>query len=348
MANQLNERSQLLLKTLIEYYITEGQPVGSTTLVKRSRLELSSATIRNVIADLERLGLVKSPHTSAGRIPTAKGYRMFLDNLLTVKPLNEQEVRNIQRSIDQESDTQHLIESTSSLLSGITKMAGVVMLPEHELTKLRQIEFLPLSDRRVLAILVFSDNEVRNRIINTDRAYSNDDLQRISNCLNKEFLALGKEINQIRDELVQQMKEARASMDQIMLQAIELGQQVFTSAESKPHDYVLAGETNLMQYEDMADINRLRQLFEAFNEKQRILQLLDQSIKAPGVQIFVGTESGYEFLDDCSVVTATYTDDEGIIGALGVIGPTRMAYDRVIPLVDVTAKILGTVLKQRR
>jgi len=342
---KLSERAQHLLKTLVQYYIREGQPVGSSTLLRESKLELSSATVRNVIADLERLGLVRSPHTSAGRIPTVEGYRLFIDNLLTVQPMDEREVESIKIRLNSDSDTKVLVESASTMLSALTRMAGVVMLPDRKQSHIRHMEFLPLSDRRVLAIMVFDKGEVQNRIIHTDRNYSQQELTHISNCLNAELI--GTDIQRVRDSLLKQMKEARESMDRIMLKAIEMAQQVFDDNESPTHDFVLAGEANLMKYEDMADITRLRQLFEAFNEKRGILHLLDQTIHAPGVQIFVGNESGYEALDDCSVVTATYSDGDRVLGALGVIGPTRMAYDRVIPIVDVTAKLLGTILKER-
>jgi heat-inducible transcriptional repressor len=341
----INERAQALLKGLVEQYIRDGQPVGSTTLARGSDLKLSSATIRNVLADLERMGLVKSPHTSAGRVPTVKGYRLFIDNLLTLKPLHEQEVRSLQENIDIELDTQGILSSASQLLSGITQMAGLVTLPVTAQTTIEHIEFFPLSDNRVLAILVFSKNDVQNRIIHTERNYSQEELQRISNCLNAEFT--GIDIKQVRDNLVRQMREAKENMDQLMLQAIEMANQVFQKDSATQQDYVIAGETNLMNYHEMADIKRLRQLFEAFNEKQSILQLLDQSLQAPGVQIYIGNESGYEVFDECSVVTATYCADDQVIGALGVIGPTRMAYDRVIPIVDVTAKLLGHVFKLR-
>jgi heat-inducible transcriptional repressor len=340
----LNERAQHLLKTLVQYYIREGQPVGSTTLLRESKLELSSATVRNVIADLERLGLVRSPHTSSGRIPTVDGYRMFIDNLLTVKPIEETEVDLIKVQLDTEGDTKILVKSASDMLSTLTRMAGMVMLPDRKQAQVRHIEFLPLSDRRVLAIMVLDQGEVQNRIIHTDRNYSQPELLRISNCLNEELV--GKDISQVRDSLVRQMKEAKETMDRIMLHAIEMAQKVFKD-DVPQHDFVLAGETNLMKFDDMADITRLRQLFEAFDEKRGILQLMDQSLKAPGIQIFIGNESGYEALDECSVVTATYSDGDKVLGALGVIGPTRMAYDRVIPIVDVTAKILGAVMKER-
>jgi len=342
----LNERAQHLLKTLVHYYIREGQPVGSTTLLRESKLELSSATVRNVIADLERLGLVRSPHTSAGRIPTVEGYRMFIDNLLTVQPIEEQEIERIREKLNSGADTKLLVESASNTLSALTRMAGVVMLPSREQIHIRHIEFLPLSDRRVLAIMVFDKGEVQNRIINVDRNYNQQELIHISNCLNAELV--GKDISRVRHSLLRQMRDTKERMDQLMLNAIDMAQKVFdTDEDNVQHDFVLAGETNLMKYDEMADISRLRQLFEAFDEKRSVLQLLDKTIHAPGIQIFVGNESGYDAFGDCSVVTATYSDGDKILGALGVIGPTRMAYDRVISIVDVTAKILGTVLKER-
>ena len=341
----INERAQILFKSLVECYIREGQPVGSNTLARESKLDLSSATIRNVIAELERLGLVHSPHTSAGRIPTAKGYRLFIDNLLTIKPIPEVDVLNFKERISKESDTKGVLEAASNILSGITKLAGVVTLPTRQKTVLRQIEFVRISDDRVLAILVFSDRDIQNRMIYTNRPYSSEELQRLANCLNTEFL--GKEIKEVRAAIVKEMEETKATMDRIMLHAIEMANKVFQEEDAGSPDFVLAGEINLMNYEEMADISRLRQLFEAFNEKRTILQLLDHSLKAPGVQIFIGKESGHDVLGDCSLVTATYCADDQVLGALGVIGPTRMAYDRVIPIVDVTAKVLGTVLNRR-
>jgi heat-inducible transcriptional repressor len=344
----MNERAQILLKTLVEYYIREGHPAGSSTLARESKLDISSATIRNVIAELERSGLVHSPYTSSGRIPTAKGYRLFIDNLLTIKPLPETQVRNVTEQISKEADTKGMLEAASNILSGVTKLAGVVTLPSHKQSILRQIEFIRISDERVLAILVFSDRDIQNRMINTTRPYTSDELQRLANCLNTEFL--GKDIKEVRSAIVKEMEDTKANMDRIMLHAIEMANQVFQNEDylnSSSSDYVIAGEINLMSYEEMADINRLRQLFEAFNEKRSILQLLDHSLKAPGVQIFIGKESGFDALDDCSLVTATYSANEGVLGALGVIGPTRMAYDRIIPIVDFTAKVLGTVLNNR-
>jgi heat-inducible transcriptional repressor len=339
----INERAQILLKTLVERYIKEGQPVGSKALAENAQLDLSPATIRNVVADLERLGLVHAPHTSAGRVPTELGYRMFIDNLITIKPLLSTEVATLSKNLNPEAETSQLVEAASSMLSGLTQMAGVVMMPFQKKVALRQIEFLPLSENRVLAILVFSEREVQNRVINTSRAYSLPELERISNFLNQEFI--GKDVHSVRNQLLAEMQAAQEGMDQLMHSAIEVAQQAFEGVN--PHDYVLAGETNLMGYDEMANVPRLKQLFDAFNEKQGILDLLDKSLQAQGVQIFIGHESGYEALDNCSVITAAYSANDEVLGVLGIIGPTRMAYDRIIPVVDVTAKLLGSVLNQR-
>jgi len=341
VSENISDREQLLLKKLIEHYIRQGQPVGSTTLARESNLDLSAATIRNVIADLEKLGLVHSPHTSAGRVPTARGYRLFIDELLTIRPPSEQDIQQLRERFSEQADTKTLLSSTSQLLSGITKMAGVVMLPNQERSILQQIEFLRLGEKRILAILVFGKNEVENRILNTSKDYKPEELQRIANCLNQEFL--GKDIARVRHELLLQMQNAKDDADRIMIQAIEIANRVFQS-DAKPKDYVLAGEANLLGYEDMADVGRLKQLFDIFNEKQAILHLFDLSLHAPGVQIFIGQESGLDALEGCSVVTATYANKDQVLGALGVIGPTRMEYDRVIPLVDATAKLLGNML----
>lgn len=343
---QISERAQLLLKALIERYIREGQPVGSKVLAKDARLDLSPATIRNVVADLERLGLVSAPHTSAGRVPTELGYRLFIDNLVTIKPMQSSDVRSLADTLDPSSDTPQLLETASSMLSGLTQMVGVVMLPHQQQAALRQIEFLPLSENRVLAILVFNEKDVQNRVIHTDRQYALPELERIANYLNAQFI--GKDMNAVRRGLLSEMEKAQANMDQLMRSAIEMAHQVFNAAgESGKQDYVMAGETNLMGYEEMADVSRLKNLFEAFNEKRAILDLLDKSIRAQGMQIFIGHESGYQALDNCSVVTTPYSVDDEVMGVLGIIGPTRMAYDRIIPMVDVTAKLLGAVLNQR-
>ncbi len=340
----LNERGQMLLKVLVEHYIADGQPVGSTTLAKQSKIDLSPASIRNVMADLEELGLIKSPHTSAGRIPTDKGYRLFVDKLLHVKPLKRSQLSLIEHPILQSRDPNELINSASAQLSEITSMAGVVMIPRIEHVSLRQIEFLPLSDRKVLVIMVTNKKDVQNQIIHTSKNYTRSELEQAANYLNQTYA--GHSINEIRARLLTAMDEARVHMNKVMSSAIEMAQQVIEPRYQS--DYVMAGQTNLMNYQEMTDINRLRQLFDAFTQKQDLLHLLDQSISAQGVQIFIGHESGYDVLGDCSVVTSPYTVDGSTVGVLGVIGPTRMSYDKVIPIVDVTAQLLSSALNQMK
>jgi heat-inducible transcriptional repressor len=345
----LSDRAQQLLRALIESYIRDGQPVGSRALSRESGLSLSSATIRNVMADLEELGFVSSPHTSAGRIPTDKGYRFFVDTLLHVRPLDSAAVSEMRRQFDAKLDSSKaLVASASQLLSSVTQLAGVVTLPRAQQASITQIEFVGLSENRVLVVLVFNDREVQNRIIQLERYFSPDELKRASNFLNEHFR--GRTLAQVQQEIVRQIKEAHEHMNKLMLDAISVAQQVF-APESKDEDrleYVIAGETNLMGVAELSSVERLRRLFEAFNEKRDFLHLLDQSLRAEGVQIFIGHESGYQVLDDCSVITAPYGDGESVIGVLGVIGPTRMAYERVIPIVDMTAKLLGAALNSRR
>jgi heat-inducible transcriptional repressor len=342
----LGERAQHLLRILIETYIRDGQPVGSRALSRESGLQLSPATVRNVMADLEELGFVASPHTSAGRVPTDKGYRFFVDTLLQLRPLDEAATAEIRRQVEANRDSStDLIAGVSQLLSSATRLAGVVTLPRTRSASVTQIEFVGLSENRVLVVLVFNDREVQNRIIQLERRYSPDELKRASNYLNEQFR--GRTLREVRQEILRQLSEAHAHMNQIMLEAISVAQQVFESGEERL-EYVIKGETNLMGVAELTSVEKLRRLFEAFNEKRDFLHLLDHSLKAEGVQIFIGHESGYQILDDCSVVTAPYADGESVFGVLGVIGPTRMAYERVIPIVDMTAKLLGAALNSRR
>lgn len=343
-SQELPERSLFLFKSLVEHFITDGQPVGSRTLVRDLDLELSAATIRNVMSDLEELGLLHSPHTSAGRIPTARGYRLFVDSLLRVGDLDTEAIHRIAEEMDSNNDTQNLLERTSSMLSDITHLASVVMLPRIEQNTLNQVEFVSLSDRRILVILVMSDNEVQNRIIHTARPFSASELEQAANYLNKMFS--GKDLPEIRAEMLAELESMKNNVNQLMQTAIEMTQQAIDTS-SKDGDYVLAGETNLMGGSGWGDIDRLKRLFDTFNRKRDILHLLEQSIHAKGVQLFIGEESGYEVLDDCSIVTSPYESEGQILGVLGVIGPTRMNYERVIPIVDLTAKMLGSALNFR-
>jgi len=338
---QLSERDLYLFKSLVEHFIYDGQPVGSRTLARDTVLELSPATIRNVMADLEDAGLLHSPHTSAGRIPTAKGYRLFVDTLLRVNQLDSNEVERIVEELNPQQDIHSLLQRTSGILSDITKLASVVMLPRTEQMALKQVEFVSLSDNRILVILVISDQEIQNRIIHTARSYSSSELQKASNYLNNMFA--GKDLPTIRSELLKELEKMKDNVNQLMQTAIEMAQQAFISKETSD-DYVLSGQTNLMDVAELCDVERLKKLFDTFNHKRDILHLLEQSINAKGVQIFIGEESGYDVLDNCSVVTSPYEVEGQVLGVLGVIGPTRMHYERVIPIVDITARMLGSAL----
>lgn len=340
---QVSERAQHFLKALVERYIRDGQPVGSRTLAKDTGLDLSPATVRNVMADLEDLGLISSPHTSAGRIPTVAGYRLFVDSLLTVRPPTDEDVAQMRCRFHQAADLPALIEETSRLLSGLTHMAGVVMVPRHERTAFRQIELLPLSGNRVLAILITSEGEVHNRIINTDRRFTPSQLEQAANYLNQMFT--GQDIKDVRKRLLEDLQRTHAHMDQMMMRALAMAQDVMASAEGRDDCYI-AGQTNLMEFGELASMDRLKSLFDAFTQKHEILHILDRCIAADGVQIFIGEESGYSLLDDCSLVTTPYRVEDRVVGVLGVIGPTRMDYQRVIPIVDVTARLLAAALRQ--
>jgi heat-inducible transcriptional repressor len=344
----LSEREQLLLKVLVGSYIREGQPIGSRALSRESGLALSSATIRNIVADLETLGFVSSPHTSAGRVPTDKGYRFFVDSLLKARTPVEDDptFAEFRRQLDAARDEpKALVAAASQLLSNVTRLAGVVTLPRTQQASITQIEFVGLSDNRALVVLVFNDREVQNRIIQLERYHSADELRRAANFLTDR--CRGKTLAQVRAEILREMHETRESMNALMKDAINVAERVFKSDEPNRMDYVLAGETNLMGAGELSSVDKLRRLFEAFNEKRDILNLLDHSLRADGVQIFIGQESGYRILDDVSMVTAPYSADNEVVGVIGVIGPTRMAYERVIPIVDVTAKILGAALARR-
>jgi len=361
----LNERSLQLLKSLVERYISDGQPVGSRALSKDSDLNLSPATIRNVMADLEDLGLVHSPHTSAGRVPTVSGYRLFVDTLLTVKPLESKDLTRLHQGLSLSEDTNDVIGVASRLLSELTQMAGVVTLPKREQVCLRHIEFLSLSHTRVLVIFVTNEQEVHNKIIHTSKVFSPAELQQAANYLNSIYS--GRSLNAVRKAVLKELQEDRERMTNLsgtdlhlpegcragkpdmnegMLDAVKMAQLAFDQ-DNKKDDYVLSGETNLMGFSELSDMERLKNLFEAFSQKQGVIHLLDQCMKADGVQIFIGEESGYRAFDHCSLVTSSYSVSDEVVGVLGVIGPTRMAYEKIIPFVDVTAKLLGAALNPK-
>lgn len=339
----VNQRAQQILKVLVERYIQDGFPVGSRTLAEESALGLSSATIRNILADLENAGYLASPHTSAGRIPTAQGYRFFVDSLLTVKPMEEATLQELKHQLDPDLAMPSLLQSASSVLSGLTQMVGIVALPRRNRSELRQIEFLPLSGNRVLVILVLNNREVQNRVIQTDRIYSQSELQQAANYLNTHYV--GKELLLARRELHAAMQTDQEHMARLLQAAMEMASTVFGEQE-RPKDYVMAGQDKLLAHANRDELERVYSLFVAFTQKQEILNLLDHSLEAEGIQIFIGRESGSEALDNCSIVTTSYAVDGQLIGSLGVIGSTRMPYDRVISAVDVTAKLLSAALNQ--
>jgi heat-inducible transcriptional repressor len=343
MIPMLNERAQILLKTLVERYIAEGQPVGSRTLSRYSGLELSPASIRNVMADLEETGFVASPHTSAGRVPTPRGFRFFVDCLLTVRQLDRAEITQVEVQLQQEN-TQRLVQSASHILSDLTRFAGVVMAPKRRSTAFRHIEFLRLSDKRVLLIIVTPEGDVQNRILFTERAYSHSELVEAANFINQSFVGLTFE--QVKERLREELKQLREEMTQLLTKAVDAGSEALAEPAE---EYVLSGEHNLLHVHELSsNVASLRRLFDLFEQRTGLLTLLDMGSRAQGVQIYIGGESGLVPLDECSVITSPYEVDGEVVGTVGVIGPTRMAYDRVIPIVEVTAKLLSSAMSQRR
>lgn len=338
----LDDRSRTLLKVLVEHYIASGQPVGSRSLSRYSGLDLSPATIRNVMADLEDAGFVASPHTSAGRVPTARGYRFFVDSLLTVQPIEALQLGRIEDALHA-AQPQQLIANASQLLSSLTHFAGIVMAPRRAAQKIRQIEFLSLSEKRILLIIVTTDGDVQNRILLTEKPYTPAELVSAANYLTQNFAGL--DFDQIRNRLHAELQQLRNDITPLMRAALEAGDEALS--DDSGH-YVISGEKNLLDVEELSsNMKRLRQLFDLFEQKSGLVRLLDLSHLADGVQIFIGGESGIAPLDECSVVTAPYEVNGQVVGSVGVIGPTRMAYERVIPIVDITAKLLSSALTQQ-
>lgn len=331
----MDKRAQILLKTLVEHYISDGQPIGSRTLLQHSGLDVSAATIRNVMSDLEQLGFITSPHTSAGRIPTQKGYRLFVDSLLTVQPLESNTVQQLKRGLTSPNPTE-LISNAADMLSQLSHFAGLVVTPKRKRIAFKHLEFLALSEKRILVIIVTSDNNVQNRIILTEKPFSSSELTQAGNYFNTHFS--GHTFEEVQQKLHIELKQMQTDMNKLMSAALE--------ASNKTDDgVVIAGERNLLHVDELsANVASLRKLFDIFERRTSLMQLLDNSQRAEGVQIFIGGESGYLPLDECSMVTAPYEADGQVVGTLGVIGPTRMAYERVIPIVDVTAKLLSSAL----
>jgi len=334
----LDKRAQTLLKTLISHHIGDGHPVGSKTLANASSLDLSPASIRNIMKDLEAAGFITSPHTSAGRIPTQKGYRFFVDSLVTIKSLDELEISKLKNQLIV-SDSKHLINSVADTLSHLTKFAGVVLIPRANKVSFKHIEFLELSKNRILVIIVTDDGGVQNRVLYTENDYTKQSLLEASNFFNQHYSGFG--IEQVKSKLVSELKTMKAEMVTLMNAAIE------TSGDVDQNDnLVMSGQKNLLETSELSqNVSSVRKIVEIFEKKSALLQLLEKSHRADGIQIFIGEESGYQALDECSVITAPYEADGEILGMLGVIGPTRMAYERVIPIVDITAKLLSNSIK---
>ncbi len=337
----LDPRARLLLRSLIARYIRDGEPVGSQTLAKHAGLDVSSATIRSILAELEEVGLLSAPHTSAGRIPTAQGYRLFVDSLLQIQPLAETEVARLRSELAPGAGTQNLLGSASQLVSAMTHFVGVVSVPKREQFAFKRLDFVQLDGQRVLAVLVFADNEVQNRILHTRRTYEAGDLERIANYLNTHYA--GRPLAEARSSLLAELRSARQEMETLMAQALELADQALAD---DTEDMLVAGQTRLIGVQDLSNLDRLRELFEAFSSKREILRVLERTLRAQGVRIFIGEETGMAPLDGVSLVTAPYGAGGRTLGVLGVIGPTRMAYDRVIPVVQAAATVLSEALGQ--
>ena len=341
-----NNRAQYLLKVLIQKYISDGSPIGSRTLLEDSGLDLSPATIRHIMSDLEDHGLIRAPHTSSGRIPTARGYRMFVDTLVRYQKPDTDYIDEIQSDLRADNyDTGQLIDKVSNTLSRITSLAGIVKVPKGDNVSLKRIEFLPLSENRILTILVLNNDEVQNRILDTKEKHSASELQKVSNFINENYA--NQSLDSIRMKLVSDMDETRLSMNKEMQDIISTASKAMEVADENEDEFIVAGERNLMDFAELSNVEKLKQLFDAFSSKRMMIDLLDRSISADGVQIFIGSESGFSMLDDCSVVAAPYKLSKNQVGVLGVIGPKRMAYDRVVPIVDLTAKMLGSIIEDR-
>ncbi len=338
---EISERAQVLLKALVERHIRDGQPVGSRTLMEEAGLPVSAATIRNVMSDLEERGYLHSPHTSAGRVPTARGYRLFVDSLLQVRPLDDDAILTLREELNPDKSATELVQSASSLLSAISAQTGVVTVPRRDAGQLRQVEFLPLSGDRVLVIMVINEREVQNRIIHTRRAFSEKELREAAALVNQRFA--GQPLAQVQQRILREMQEARSRIDDYLEAALDLASQALEDQEAEG-GCVVAGESRLLDNATAEELHKLRELFEAFERKKDLLHLLERCSRAEGIQIFIGEEAGYDVFGDYSVITAPYRDANRTLGVLGVIGPTRMAYERVIPIVDVTARMLSSAL----
>lgn len=343
----MRDRDLILMKSLIESYVREGHPVGSKALLQSSHLSVSPATVRNIMADLERQGLLLSPHTSAGRIPTTQGLRIFVDQLVKVKNLKTETVEQLKHTLNPAQETKTILGNASAVLSEMTKMASLVQLPSKPFQRLEHIDFVPLSDKKILVVLVLQNDEIQNRIIHVERNYSREELNLMASFLNEHIA--GKDLSSVREDLLQQMVREKQRLDEVTRQAVELAEQGLkpSAGELAKKEFHISGQTNLISMASHGQFENLERIFQAFKQKQQILSILERSMIADGVKIFIGEESGNQNLSDCSIITAPYKLKGEAIGVLAVVGPTRMHYDKVIPIVDVTAKLLSNALTQK-
>lgn len=336
---QLDNRAQTLLKALVERYIADGQPVGSRALSKISGLDLSPATVRNVMADLEEMGFVSSPHTSAGRVPTPRGYRLFVDTLLTIEHDEIVSIESQMQTLGSNNPQQKIISNAAQMLSSLSHFAGVVMTPRHE-SIFQHIEFLRLSEKRILLVIVAPNGDVQNRLLLTETDYTPTQLIEAGNYINQHFSGLA--LIEVRQRLQSELSQLHNELSALMKAAVQAGSDAM---EEAGEEVVISGERNLLNVNELSsNMRSLRQLFDLFEQKTGLINLLDTSSRANGVQIFIGGESELVPMDDMSIVTSTYQVNGQVVGTLGVIGPTRMAYERVIPIVDITAKLLSNAL----
>lgn len=340
----LDERAQILLRHLIQSYTRDGQPVGSKSLAEQSGMNVSSATIRNIMAKLEDMGLVNSPHTSAGRIPTQAGYRFFIDSLLEVSDLGKSAEQTLASAFTLDKTSSDLIHTASNMLSQMTHLTGLISVSRPSHIDVRHIEFMKLSDRRILVILVINSDHVHNKVIQVDREYSEQELNKAAKLLSRYLI--GTDFESARDKLLEEIRQHKDAVNSIMTSVLEVMGSV--CGDESAEDLLTAGETNLLQFAELSDINKLRELFDVFNQKRDLLHILEGCTQSEGVQIFIGSESGFSILSDYSVIGAPYRIGDDVIGVLGVIGPTRIAYEKVIPTVDLTARLLSSALNSQK
>jgi len=340
-SGQINERAGKVLNHIIQNYVSTGQPVGSTTLARAPDLQVSSATVRNVMSELEELGLIHSPYTSAGRIPTSAGYRTYINQLLHAQPLHCDQSSEIERALQQYDDPKKLLTNASQILSRLTSFAGVVSMPDSEFSHFKQIEFLKLKKERVLAILVTEDGMVENKVLNLDQEYSDSELVRASNYFNDAYA--GRSMFEVRQDLLRKMEQDSSEMRGAMQTAVEMAQSLLNEQQEED-DVVVSGRSNLFGLPDFSETEQLKGVLDTFHTKRVLLALVSKSLSGEGISIYIGEGSGYQALEACSVIAMPYEKEGQRVGVLGVIGPTRMAYDQVVAVVDVTSKLLSSAL----